>query len=170
MTILKERALDTRKVLVKSGTTFGGLKASKEMTKSNEDLAIFGFEEAFDTESTQENVYSLVQPAVDAVVRKGVNACVFAYGQTGSGKTYTMYGKNDLENMGMAQRAIIDIFENLSTAPASSEDVFAEADEIVSDSESQISELEMSTTTLNTNQTVNDIEVNNTDEDQTQME
>ena len=36
----------------------------------------------------------MVQPAVKAVVNKGVNGCVFAYGQTGSGKTYSMYGSN----------------------------------------------------------------------------
>lgn len=116
---------------------------SKEMTESTEDLAIFGFEKSFDTDSTQENVYSLVKPAVEAVVMKGVNACVFAYGQTGSGKTYTMYGEKTVEKMGMAQRAIIDIFESLQKAPAATDEMLAEEDEIVSDSESQIDELEM---------------------------
>jgi len=37
----------------------------------------------------------MVKPAVQSVVRNGVNACIFAYGQTGSGKTYTIYGSGE---------------------------------------------------------------------------
>lgn len=37
----------------------------------------------------------MVRPAVQSVVRNGINACVFAYGQTGSGKTYTIYGSGE---------------------------------------------------------------------------
>ena len=71
----------------------------------------------------------MIQPALRSVVQDGVNACVFAYGQTGSGKTYTIYGSGekaarsvslmtdqeirDFQGFGMAQRAVIEVFEAL---------------------------------------------------------
>ena len=57
----------------------------------------------------------MVKPAVQAVL-SGFNATVFAYGQTGTGKTYTMQGEDkDKEKMGMAPRAVYEIFEKFGS-------------------------------------------------------
>lgn len=49
------------------------------------------FDRVFAHDSTQEDVFLGLVPALDTVV-KGFNACVLAYGQTGSGKTHTLIG------------------------------------------------------------------------------
>ena len=42
----------------------------------------------FGSNAPQEDVYAMVAPSVNSVVR-GINYTVFAYGQTGTGKTFT---------------------------------------------------------------------------------
>lgn len=55
----------------------------------------FVFDEAFDADCTNDEVYRrTAQPLVDYVFSGGKATC-FAYGQTGSGKTYTMLNRND---------------------------------------------------------------------------
>ena len=73
----------------------------------------FTFDEVFDIESSQEEVYSiLAKPAVNSVL-EGYNSTIFAYGQTGTGKTFTMegftYNQYD-ESRGIIPRTIEDIF------------------------------------------------------------
>jgi len=68
----------------------------------------FQFDSVFDSNSTQDEVFSdcrdLVQSAVD-----GYNVTIFAYGQTGAGKTHTMYG--NVEDPGLAPRSISALFD-----------------------------------------------------------
>ena len=46
-----------------------------------DDVHIYNFKKIFDTNSTQDDVYqTMVRPAIDSVVNKGINACIFAYG------------------------------------------------------------------------------------------
>jgi type II secretory ATPase GspE/PulE/Tfp pilus assembly ATPase PilB-like protein len=53
---------------------------------------IFSFDDVFDAESNQEQIYQSVgMKLVDDVIQ-GYNGTIFAYGQTGSGKTHTMMG------------------------------------------------------------------------------
>ena len=55
----------------------------------------FTYDNVFDQESQQIDIFEQVgKPVVDAAI-KGYNGSVFAYGQTGSGKTYTMLGTPD---------------------------------------------------------------------------
>ena len=73
----------------------------------------FTFDEVFDIESSQQEVYSVsAKPAVNSVL-EGYNSTIFAYGQTGTGKTFTMegftYDQYD-ENRGIIPRTIEDIF------------------------------------------------------------
>ena len=85
------------------------LSASREVP---EGVAAYKFDHCFNAGAKQEQVYeATVRPAVRAVL-DGYNATVFAYGQTGTGKTYTMQGdENDPELMGMAPRAVHELFE-----------------------------------------------------------
>ena len=67
----------------------------------------FEFEQVFQTESTQEQVFGEVSDLVTSVM-DGYNVCIFAYGQTGSGKTYTMQGSK--EDPGVNIRALDKLF------------------------------------------------------------
>lgn len=73
----------------------------------------FTFDNVFDPESTQEEVYKLTAlPAVNSIL-EGYNSTILAYGQTGTGKTYTMEGFTyDYLNpsRGIIPRTIEDIF------------------------------------------------------------
>ena len=54
----------------------------------------FTFDQVFDVESTQREVYAgSARPIIEDVF-KGYNGTVFAYGQTGAGKTFTMEGNS----------------------------------------------------------------------------
>lgn len=66
------------------------------------------FDEVFDLNTTQEQVYADVSQLVTSVL-DGYNVCIFAYGQTGSGKTHTMMGPP--ENRGVNTRALADLFQ-----------------------------------------------------------
>mmetsp|Transcript_26709 Transcript_26709/g.83667 ORF Transcript_26709/g.83667 Transcript_26709/m.83667 type:complete len:710 (+) Transcript_26709:541-2670(+) len=65
------------------------------------------FDQVFDFNSTQPQVYKEVSGLVTSVL-DGYNVCIFAYGQTGSGKTYTMEGPP--EDRGVNMRALQEIF------------------------------------------------------------
>ena len=54
--------------------------------------ANFEFNQVFDVDATQEDVFEEVVATKVLQVLAGVNCTVFAYGQTGSGKTFTMSG------------------------------------------------------------------------------
>jgi hypothetical protein len=71
------------------------------------DNRTFSFDHIFGMNSSQEEVYTQVQPLVYSVL-DGYNGCIFAYGQTGSGKTYTMEGTKS--NRGVIYRALNEIF------------------------------------------------------------
>ena len=73
----------------------------------------FTFDDVFDIDSNQEQVYKVsAKPAVKSVL-EGYNSTIFAYGQTGTGKTFTMegftYNQYD-ESRGIIPRTIEDIF------------------------------------------------------------
>ncbi|CAN7986290.1 unnamed protein product [Ixodes hexagonus] len=78
----------------------------------------FAFDYAFDTTTTQEEIYDKCVADVISKVTTGYNCSVLMYGQTGSGKTYTMgtnYGASgrDGANLGIIPRALEDLFESI---------------------------------------------------------
>ena len=78
----------------------------------------FTFDEVFDVDSSQEDVYNLTaKPAVRSVL-EGYNSTIFAYGQTGTGKTFTMEGftyDNQDAKRGIIPRTIEDIFFHIES-------------------------------------------------------
>lgn len=82
----------------------------------------FTFDNVYDQNSTQEEVYEYSgKPAVHSVL-EGYNATLIAYGQTGTGKTYTMEGfKFDLTDpqRGMIPRAVEDVFSYIESSDSS---------------------------------------------------
>jgi len=68
----------------------------------------FSFDRVFWPESSQEEVYEMVDPLVQSAL-EGFNATIFAYGSTGSGKTFTISGHSEQE--GIIPQAIRRIFE-----------------------------------------------------------
>jgi kinesin family protein 11 len=85
---------------------------------------VFKFDEVYDQDASQEQVYrGTIKPIVGEVLT-GYNCTVFAYGQTGTGKTYTMEGAFDQaapsegtsklgKFAGVIPRAIQQIFNTL---------------------------------------------------------
>lgn len=73
----------------------------------------FSFNEVFDIDATQEDVFSKIQPMVMDIFQ-GMNSTVLAYGQTGSGKTYSVCGGNTFSERGLIPRSISFIFEELA--------------------------------------------------------
>lgn len=65
------------------------------------------FDELFQPDSKQEDVYKEVSGLVTSVL-DGYNVCMFAYGQTGSGKTWTMTGP--ASDRGVNTRALEELF------------------------------------------------------------
>ena len=52
----------------------------------------FTFDNIFNTNASQKEIYEKCMPAYISCVLGGKNATIFAYGVTGTGKTYTMNG------------------------------------------------------------------------------
>ena len=79
---------------------------------SSETWKQFTYDNVFDQESRQSDIFEQVgKPVVDAAI-KGYNGSVFAYGQTGSGKTYTMLGTPN--EPGLIPRVIQHLFSTLA--------------------------------------------------------
>ena len=86
----------------------------------------FTLDWVFDTDASQEDVYSIVAEQRVMRVLQGYNVCLLAYGQTGSGKTYTMFGPDaviddwkhsEQEQHGLAPRAFSAFFDGLQHLP-----------------------------------------------------
>lgn len=67
----------------------------------------FFFNEVFDQNCTQSQVWHSIQPMLLRAMLRRESACLLAYGQTGSGKTHTMFGQPEVPGQeGVAFRAI----------------------------------------------------------------
>ena len=65
-------------------------------SQSNDSQAkTFRFDDVFDMQSTQQQVYDEAAFQIVEAAAEGYNGTVFAYGQTGCGKTHTMMGTFD---------------------------------------------------------------------------
>lgn len=86
--------------------SFPGGSEVKVFNEKNREK-VWDFDEVFNLDSTQEQVYNDVSDLIVSVL-DGYNVCIFAYGQTGSGKTFTMTGPP--ENRGVNTRALNELF------------------------------------------------------------
>lgn len=78
----------------------------------------FTYDYAFDTATTQEEIYDKCVADVVSKVTAGYNCSVLMYGQTGSGKTYTMgtdyrASGGNRASPGIIPRALNDLFESI---------------------------------------------------------
>jgi hypothetical protein len=102
------------------GTSSNELERQKEWVdnQNNFQLYHFTFDNIFDTDSSQKEVYEqTAKPAVLSIL-EGYNSTIFAYGQTGTGKTYTMEGftySNTDEKRGIIPRSIEEIFNYIES-------------------------------------------------------
>jgi hypothetical protein len=80
---------------------------------------VFTFDQIYDWNSKQEDVFANVaQPIIEQVIG-GFNGTIFAYGQTGTGKTFTMEGVSDPpELQGILPRTFRWIFDACDKAKA----------------------------------------------------
>lgn len=70
---------------------------------STSDKPSFVFDDVFDADASNEEVFRAVRPTLEDV-KAGINGAVLAYGQSGAGKSHTMNGTNELDDLGIVQR------------------------------------------------------------------
>ncbi|KAF3444368.1 hypothetical protein FNV43_RR14060 [Rhamnella rubrinervis] len=99
-----------------TGENFGRFRLLSALDSSNVLLKFadnnksktYSFDKVFSPDSTQDEVFSEVEPVIKSVL-DGYNACIFAFGQTGTGKTFTMEGTQHFP--GVVPRAIEALFK-----------------------------------------------------------
>jgi kinesin family protein 18/19 len=107
--------LNDNVVTIKRDCRDGGFLRS-QMAQLNE----YGFDSAFNEESTQQDVYrKTAQPFIPNLLA-GMNVTVFAYGATGAGKTHTMLGNSRVDeatshtsDAGIIPQAVKDLFDRI---------------------------------------------------------
>ncbi|KAJ3216537.1 Kinesin-like protein kif24 [Dinochytrium kinnereticum] len=105
---LRSNQPDIAPITGKRGLTINEPKVKVDLTKFVEQHE-FTFDEVFDCDSTNDEVYRRTAwPLVEYIFTGGKATC-FAYGQTGSGKTFTMLDEKD----GLYVKAGRDIFAML---------------------------------------------------------
>lgn len=72
----------------------------------------YAFDAVFGPKATQADVFHDMEPLILSVL-DGFKLCVFAYGQTGSGKTHTAFGGGTPETIGVCQRSLARLFEEM---------------------------------------------------------
>ena len=78
----------------------------------------FVFDQAFDVDSTEDDVFNSIGRIPVATFLAGGNACIIAYGQTGTGKSHTLSS--------LIPRALSAIFARISTASVSYVEIYNE--------------------------------------------
>ena len=86
--------------------------ANDGMVNNKKEVYHFKFNQIFQNQTEQDEVFSNVaSPVIDNVIQ-GYNGTIFAYGQTGSGKTYTMTGGTEkYTDRGIIPRTISYLFD-----------------------------------------------------------
>jgi kinesin family protein C2/C3 len=85
------------------------------LSEKNNREKTWEFDEVFDFNSKQSDVYTDISALVTSVM-DGFNVCIFAYGQTGSGKTHTMAGPTS--DRGVNTRALSELFDKCDARAA----------------------------------------------------
>ncbi|GLI58618.1 hypothetical protein VaNZ11_000353 [Volvox africanus] len=100
---------DNRAVIVDVDGKIG--QVTLHNPKGDEPPKSFTFDNAFDWNVTQKEVYDIVARPIVNSVADGYNGTIFAYGQTGTGKTHTMEGQPTPELQGIIPNCFDHIFE-----------------------------------------------------------
>ena len=84
----------------KNEITFKNIKLNKveDLVNNNRSEFQFKFNEIFDYQTNQEQIFDKIGKGVVEQALKGINGTIFAYGQSGSGKTFTITGGNERYN------------------------------------------------------------------------
>lgn len=93
------------------------VKPPSNISNSNEPPKTYYFDNVFDGDSSQLDLYvDTARPIVEKVL-EGYNGTIFAYGQTGTGKTYTMSGNSETpQTKGIIPNAFAHIFGHIAKA------------------------------------------------------
>jgi len=90
------------------------------LVKQGEEPKTFTYDNVYDDDSLQKDVYNETAFPLVKSVMEGYNGTIFAYGQTGCGKTFTMEGvRSDPNLRGIIPRTFDQIFEAIATSGAS---------------------------------------------------
>lgn len=99
-----------------------GVAQSTPATPGGGSSGPFTFDQVFDVNSTQKEVYNSVGRDLVAQCLDGYHCTCFAYGQTGAGKTHTMMGsRTDEAQAGIIPRIVADIFSHINAASGDDE-------------------------------------------------
>jgi kinesin family protein 6/9 len=71
------------------------LNKEEDLINNNREEFHYKFNEIFDYQANQEEIFDKVGKGVVEQALKGINGTIFAYGQSGSGKTFTITGGNE---------------------------------------------------------------------------
>ena len=109
----KEKA-DGRSRIVDMDIKSGAVTLHNPKADASEPPKTFTFDEVFDADVTQREVYDRgARPIVNSVL-EGYNGTIFAYGQTGTGKTHTMDGGPTPELQGIIPNSFDHVFETVN--------------------------------------------------------
>jgi len=109
---------DQRTSIVKVNHIRSEVSIANPKAQTSEGPKAFFFNDVFNSETSQKDIYDQVAfPLVDSVLH-GYNGTILAYGQPGAGKTYTMQGNiNFKESKGIIPRAFEQIFNSIESTP-----------------------------------------------------
>ncbi|KAM3134225.1 hypothetical protein pb186bvf_013645 [Paramecium bursaria] len=107
-----------KKKIVEVDQTRGEIRIQNVKNDGNDAERTFVFDQVFDTNSQQEQVYNNTALPIVENVMDGYNGTIFAYGQTGTGKTHTMEGKwEPPHERGIIPRTFEHVFRVIEGTP-----------------------------------------------------
>lgn len=77
----------------------------------------FSFDNVFDTDATQLDIYKSIGEKLVKHVISGYNSCIFAYGQSNSGKSFNTFNIINESDYGLVPRCLVAIFNALNGNP-----------------------------------------------------
>jgi len=111
----REKALNSQKIVKIDRRTL-----AVSLVKGSEEPKTFTYDNVYDDDSRQKDVYDETAYPLVKSVMEGYNGTIFAYGQTGCGKSFTMEGKREGPSQpddmrGIIPRTFDQIFEAINT-------------------------------------------------------
>ncbi|XP_073963885.1 kinesin-like protein 64D isoform X1 [Choristoneura fumiferana] len=121
--VVRVRPMDEREKLesayccVSVDPVNGTVAVTRNNVTPPEPPRVYGYDAAFDSNTSQMDIYVQTASPIVEQVLKGYNGTIFAYGQTGTGKTYTMAGGNSAPELrGIIPNSFAHIFSHIAKA------------------------------------------------------